>query len=78
MESLFITATGTGVGKTIVSAALLAAMVAEGERVRAYKPVVTGLEDPAEIAARGDWPADHERGFARRSMCRVRFPTGAR
>ncbi len=60
MDSLFITATGTGVGKTIVSAALLAAMVAEGERVRAYKPVVTGLEDPAEIAARGDWPADHE------------------
>ncbi len=60
MEGLFITATGTGVGKTILSAALLAAMAAEGERVRAYKPVVTGLEDPAEIAARGDWPADHE------------------
>ncbi len=60
MEGLFITATGTGVGKTILSAALLAAMAADGERVRAYKPVVTGLEDPAEIAARGDWPADHE------------------
>jgi len=60
VEGLFITATGTGVGKTILSAALLAAMTAEGERVRAYKPVVTGLEDPAEIAARGDWPPDHE------------------
>jgi dethiobiotin synthetase len=60
VEGLFITATGTGVGKTILSAALLAARAAEGERVRAYKPVVTGLEDPAEIAARGHWPADHE------------------
>ena len=60
MEGLFITATGTGVGKTILSAALLAAMAAEGQRVRAYKPVVTGLEDPAEIVARGHWPADHE------------------
>jgi dethiobiotin synthetase len=60
VQGLFITATGTGVGKTILSAALLAALAAEGERVRAYKPVVTGLEDAAEIAARGDWPPDHE------------------
>jgi dethiobiotin synthetase len=60
VHGLFITGTDTGVGKTIVSAALLAAMRSEGERVRAYKPVVTGLEDPAEIAARGEWPPDHE------------------
>ncbi len=60
MRGLFITATDTGVGKTILSAALLAAMVGEGEPVRAYKPIVTGLEDPAEIAARGHWPPDHE------------------
>jgi dethiobiotin synthetase len=60
MRGLFVTATDTGVGKTVLSAALLAAMAAAGERVRAYKPAVTGLEDPAEIAARGQWPADHE------------------
>jgi dethiobiotin synthetase len=60
VRGLFITATDTGVGKTVLSAALLAAMAAEGRAVRAYKPVVTGLEDPAEIAARGAWPADHE------------------
>lgn len=60
MRGLFITGTDTGVGKTILSAALLAAMAVEGERVRAYKPVVTGLEDRAEIAARGEWPPDHE------------------
>jgi dethiobiotin synthetase len=60
VRGLFVTATDTGVGKTILSAALLAAMTAAGEPVRAFKPVVTGLEDEAEIAARGEWPADHE------------------
>jgi dethiobiotin synthetase len=60
MRGLFVTATDTGVGKTVLSAALLAAMAAAGERVRAYKPAVTGLEDEAEIAARGEWPTDHE------------------
>ena len=53
MRGLFVT--GTGVGKTIVSAALLAAMRAAGESVRAYKPMVTGLDEPA-----GEWPPDHE------------------
>jgi dethiobiotin synthetase len=60
MRGLFVTATDTGVGKTILSAALLAAMAAAGEPVRAYKPAVTGLQDEDEIAARGAWPADHE------------------
>ncbi len=60
VRGLFITGTDTGVGKTILSAALLAAMAREGGRVRAYKPVLTGLDDPSEMAARGDWPADHE------------------
>lgn len=55
MRGLFVTGTGTGVGKTIVSAALLAAMRAAGERVRAHKPVVTGLEEPS-----GAWPPDDE------------------
>jgi dethiobiotin synthetase len=62
MRGLFVTGTDTGVGKTIVSASLLAAMVAAGERVRAHKPVVSGLDDaPEAIAgAEGNWPADHE------------------
>ena len=60
MRGLFVTATDTGVGKTIVCASLLAAMAADGEPVRAYKPAVTGLRDDAEIAARGVWPPDHE------------------
>jgi dethiobiotin synthetase len=60
VRGLFVTGTDTGVGKTILSAALLAAMSSEGRRVQAYKPVVTGLTDQVEIAARGEWPADHE------------------
>jgi dethiobiotin synthetase len=45
VTGLFVTGTDTGVGKTILSAALLAAMAAEGERVCAYKPVLTGLDE---------------------------------
>lgn len=55
MRGLFVTGTGTGTGKTIVSAALLAAMRAAGESVRAHKPVMTGLAEP-----QGQWPPDHE------------------
>jgi dethiobiotin synthetase len=55
VRGLFVTGTGTGVGKTIVSAALLAAMRAAGEPARAHKPVVTGLDEPSE-----GWPPDHE------------------
>jgi dethiobiotin synthetase len=55
MRGIFVTGTGTGVGKTILSAALLASMRAAGEQVRAHKPVVTGLDDPP-----GGWPPDHE------------------
>lgn len=50
-----VTGTDTGVGKSIVTAALCAALRATGERVAAFKPVVTGLDEPA-----GEWPADHE------------------
>jgi len=57
MRGLFITGTDTGVGKTVLSASLLAAIAASGEQVRAFKPVVTGIEEtPSEGSA---WPADH-------------------
>jgi dethiobiotin synthetase len=56
MRGLFVTGTGTGVGKTVLSAALLAAMSAAGERVRAHKPVVTGLDERSETG----WPPDRE------------------
>ncbi len=55
MRGLFVTGTDTGVGKSIVAAAICAALVARGERVAAFKPVVTGLAEPE-----GDFPPDHE------------------
>jgi dethiobiotin synthetase len=54
MRGLFVTATGTGVGKTVVAAAILAALRARGERAVPFKPVVTGTEEPADP----DWPPD--------------------
>jgi len=50
-----VTGTDTGAGKTIVAAALVAAMAAAGQPVRAHKPAVTGLDEPP-----GAWPPDHE------------------
>jgi dethiobiotin synthetase len=38
-----------------VAAAACAALTARGERVAAFKPVVTGLDDPPT-----DWPHDHD------------------
>ncbi len=55
MRGLFVTGTDTGAGKTIVSAALVAAMRRSGEHVVAHKPVVSGLDEPA-----APWPPDHE------------------
>jgi dethiobiotin synthetase len=48
MAGLFVTGTDTGVGKTVLSAALVAAMRAAGEEVVAHKPAVTGLGEPPE------------------------------
>jgi dethiobiotin synthetase len=59
VRGLFVTGTDTGVGKTVLSAALLAAMAAEGEHVCARKPVLTGLDDHSAAPA-GAWPPDHE------------------
>ncbi|MGI8594788.1 MAG: dethiobiotin synthase [Solirubrobacteraceae bacterium] len=56
LRGLFVTGTDTGVGKTVVAAAICAALRARGERVAAFKPVVTGLDEPADP----DWPVDHE------------------
>ena len=56
MRGVFIAGTGTGVGKSVLAAAVCSALVARGERVAAFKPVVTGLDEPPA----GDWPHDHE------------------
>lgn len=55
MRGLFVTGTDTGVGKTVVAAAVCAALAARGERVAAFKPAVTGLDDPPQVG----WAHDH-------------------
>jgi dethiobiotin synthetase len=60
VRGLFVTGTDTDVGKTVLSAALLATMAAAGVRVRAHKPVLTGLDASSQSDRSGEWPADHE------------------
>jgi dethiobiotin synthetase len=56
VRGCFVTGTDTGVGKTVLAAAVSAALTARGERVAAFKPAVTGTDDPRDPA----WPPDHE------------------
>jgi dethiobiotin synthetase len=55
MRGCFVTATDTGVGKTVLAAALAAGLTAAGLRVAAYKPAVTGVDEPEPGV-----PPDHE------------------
>src|SRR6476661_7868745 len=55
MRGVFVTGTDTEAGKTVLAAAITAAAVEKGMRVAAFKPVVTGLDEPVV-----DWPRDHE------------------
>jgi dethiobiotin synthetase len=48
VHGVFVTGTGTEVGKTVVAAALARTFAAEGGRVAVFKPAVTGLDDPGE------------------------------
>ena len=52
LRGCFVSGTDTGVGKTVLSAALVAALRARGGPLSARKPVVTGLDDGP--------PLDHE------------------
>jgi dethiobiotin synthetase len=55
LRGVFVIGTDTEVGKSVLAAGLCAALAARGERVAAFKPAVTGLdEDP------GEWGHDHE------------------
>ncbi len=52
MTGVFVTGTGTEVGKTVVAATLAQTLHREGLRVAVFKPAVTGLDEEGE--------ADHE------------------
>ena len=66
MRGCFVTGTDTGVGKTVVAAAIVAALRERGVTVRALKPVITGLDEPPDPV----WPPDHEL-LARAAGCAV-------
>jgi dethiobiotin synthetase len=51
-SGVFVTGTGTEVGKTVVAAAIARTLANEGKRVAVFKPAVTGLDDEGE--------ADHD------------------
>jgi dethiobiotin synthetase len=76
VRGCFVTGTDTGVGKTVLAAALVAALRASGMRVAAHKPVVTGLAEPEPGR-----PADHEllgaaAGVAPEAVAPLRFGPG--
>ena len=47
-RGVFVTGTGTEVGKTVVGAAIARTAAARGERVTVFKPAVTGLDEEGE------------------------------
>ena len=48
MNGVFVTGTGTEVGKTVVAAVIARTLAADGNGVAIFKPAVTGLDEPAE------------------------------
>jgi dethiobiotin synthetase len=55
LRGVFVTGTDTEVGKSVVAASICAALTAAGERVAAFKPVVTGMDEEP-----GEFGRDHE------------------
>ena len=75
MPALFVTGTGTDIGKTYVSCALIRALKARCAVVDAFKPVVSGFDpkdaagsDPARLAAALGAPGDVFRIAPRRYL----------
>jgi dethiobiotin synthetase len=56
LQGLFVTGTDTGVGKTVLAAAIVSLLRERGAAPLAFKPVITGLDDTPDPV----WPPDHE------------------
>jgi dethiobiotin synthetase len=48
LRGIFVTGTGTGIGKTVVAAVIARGRASAGQRVAVFKPAVTGLKEPGE------------------------------
>ncbi|HEX7244561.1 MAG TPA: dethiobiotin synthase [Solirubrobacterales bacterium] len=53
MPGVFVTGTGTEVGKTVVAAVIAHTLASEGKHVAVFKPAVTGLDDHPDPGADG-------------------------
>ncbi len=80
MKGIFVTATGTEVGKTVVTHHVVRQLRAKAIPVEAVKPVVSGMagtdwrqSDPARLLSAMDRPFDHA-GFERVSPFRFDAP----
>lgn len=67
---VFVTGTDTGVGKTIISAALIRRLVRTGIRACGFKPVESGVQpgertDSQILARAAGWGADRDAGLYR-------------
>ena len=60
-SGVFVTGTGTGVGKTVVAAAIARTLAEQGKRVAVFKPAVTGLDELA-TGGRVDRTSSHTAG----------------
>jgi dethiobiotin synthetase len=58
VRGVFVTGTGTEVGKTVVAAAIARTLAARGERVAVFKPAVTGLDEPPAGGTQGSTAGD--------------------
>jgi dethiobiotin synthetase len=73
-SGVFVTGTGTEVGKTVVAAAIARTLHASGKRVAVFKPVATGLDEvPAggpKGSTAGDLSAHRREGWADHGVLR--------
>jgi dethiobiotin synthetase len=54
LRGVFVTGTGTEVGKTVVAAVIARSLANAGQRVAVFKPAVTGLDSSADGPQSGD------------------------
>ncbi len=75
MRGLFITGTGTGVGKTVVAGLLAATAAKRGLNVSVFKPVETGFDDETRLFSDGEFlrlAADSSQSIDEISLYRFR------
>jgi dethiobiotin synthetase len=76
-KGVFVTGTDTGVGKTLVAAALARFLAERGEKVGVMKPVETGVAEPASAGPDAEllrWASDSREDIERISPYRFRPP----